>query len=63
MYFNVTPVGASQAIWIGTVETSRRPFQQKLEKAGDYRIDVFLVRAEARRGGKADFALDVSVGP
>lgn len=26
---------------------------------GDYRITVFLFRNEARRGKKADFALDV----
>ena len=60
-WFNVTPPGSKDAIWVGSVEGNEKPFRQKLETAGDYRIDVGLDRAAAHRNGKADFTLSVSV--
>jgi hypothetical protein len=59
--FNVTAPGASEALWVGAVEGSDKPFHKKLEAAGEYRIDVLLDRAAAHRNGKADFTLLVSV--
>lgn len=38
-----------------------RDWEGTLHKDGDYFIRVYLVRAEARRDGKADFTLDVSI--
>jgi hypothetical protein len=33
----------------------------KLRASGDYTIRVYLIQAEARRGGKADFQFTVSL--
>ena len=64
--FNVTPppatLGANpEPIFKG--ETAGRTFAQKLEKAGRYRIDVFLEPDEAQRGAQASFTLTVSTEP
>lgn len=61
LYFNVTPNGADEAIWIGTVQGREKPFVQKLEKDGEFEIDLYLQRAEARRQGRADYTLTVSL--
>ncbi len=60
-FFNVTPPGAGEATWIGSKEGKEKAFNQKVETAGDYEIEVYLARAEARRQGKADFTLTVSL--
>lgn len=66
VHFNVTPPPASlgdkpEPIFKG--EGGGRVFAQKLEKAGRYRIDVFLEAEEAQRGGQAAFTLSVSTEP
>ena len=60
-FFDVTPPGADEAIWIGSKEGKEKAFSQKVETAGDYEIEVYLAKAEARRQGKADFTLTVSL--
>lgn len=62
VFFRITPVGTTEAIWNGEAEDDRS-FERKLDKAGVYRIDVFLARAEAQRGGQASFTLTVSTEP
>ena len=61
LYFNVTPAGADEAIWIGTVQGREKAFVQKLDKDGEFEIDLYLQRAEARRQGRADYTLTVSL--
>jgi hypothetical protein len=66
VHFNVSPPPASLGdnpapIFKG--EGGGRTFSQKLEKAGRYRIDVFLEQDEAERGGQASFTLAVSTEP
>lgn len=59
-YFNVLPPGSKgEAIFIGANEGS--DYKGALPADGEYRIRVFLVRAAARRGEKADFTLTVGV--
>jgi hypothetical protein len=62
VHFNVTPLGAKEAIWKGEVQGGSS-FEQKFEKAGVYRVDVFLEEAEAKRGGQASFTLTVTTEP
>ena len=57
-FFDVTPAGG-EAIWVGSQEGKEKAFVQKLEKAGDYEVEVYLARAEARRQGKADYTLTI----
>jgi hypothetical protein len=59
-FFNVTPKGDA-AIWTGSEQGKEKAFHQKLAKAGDYEIEVYLTRAEARRQGKADYTLTISL--
>ena len=66
VHFNVTPPPASfganpEPIFKG--EAGGRVFAQKLEKAGRYRIDVFLESDEAQKGAQASFTLAVSTEP
>jgi len=58
-FFNVTPPGSGDAIWVGSQEGKEKAFAQKLEQAGDYEVEVYLARAEARRQGKADYTLTI----
>jgi hypothetical protein len=60
-FFNVTPLGADEAIWTGSQEGKEKAFSQKLDKDAEYEIEVYLAKAEARRQGKADFTLTVSL--
>ena len=60
-FFNVTPPGADEAIWIGSKEGKEKAFNQKVDTPGDYEIEVYLAKAEARRQGKADYTLTVSL--
>ena len=61
VHFNVTQVGAKEPLWKG--ETQGDKFAEKFEKAGVYRVDVFLSEAEAKRGGQASFTLTVASEP
>jgi len=61
LYYNVTKAGASAAMRIGSSETDNR-WTTTLPSDGDYVIDVYFMRNEARRGTAASFTLDVVVG-
>src|SRR5262247_3885713 len=39
LYFNVTPEGADEAVWIGTVEGKEKAFVRKLDTDGEFEID------------------------
>ena len=60
-FFNVTPVGSGEAIWTGSQEGKEKAFSQKLDKDAEFEVEVYLAKAEARRQGKADFTLTVSL--
>jgi hypothetical protein len=56
-YFNILPPGTPEALFIGS--TSGRTFEGGFEKAGEYRIRVYQMRASARRGAVSDYTLQV----
>lgn len=58
-YFNVLPPGSEAAIALG--ESTGNKWSGQLQIKGDYRIRVFLVRAAARRGEVAKFALTIGI--
>jgi hypothetical protein len=58
-YFNLLPAGTQQAIFIGSNEGNR--FSGKLPRTGRYVIEVYLVRAAARRNEAANFTLDIAI--
>ncbi|MFK8253091.1 SH3 domain-containing protein [Ancylobacter terrae] len=57
--FNVTAPGADAALFRGAVSGS--DFTGVLPVAGTYRVDVFLVRAAARRNERAPFTIDIRI--
>jgi hypothetical protein len=60
LYFNVTgPSGA--VIFNGSGASNGDTYNGRLPQGGEYRIDVYLMRNEARRNGVAPFNLDVSL--
>ncbi len=61
-YFNILPPGSSEAIFIGQNE-ARLAFDQQVNKSGAYTIDVYLIRAAARRGEKANYEVTVMLEP
>jgi hypothetical protein len=67
VHFNVIPppatLGANPEPIFKGEGGGGRVFAQKLEKAGRYRIDVFLERDDAQRGDQASFTLTVSTEP
>ncbi|WP_110687579.1 SH3 domain-containing protein [Salinicola aestuarinus] len=60
-YFNIWPEAADTALFAGMQEGNVADVH--LPADGDYRIDVFLVRAAARRDEKARYSLAVALGP
>lgn len=58
-YFNVTPPGSDEAIFIGS--TSGNTCKQVVKSAGTYTIRVYLMRAAGRRNESSRFTLQVSV--
>lgn len=63
-YFNILQPSAPQgpAMAQGSTTSELNAFSGTLPESGDYVIEVYMFRAEARRGGVADFTLDVSIG-
>lgn len=57
--FNVTAPGADSALFRGAVSGS--DFTGVLPVAGTYLVDVFLVRAAARRNERAPFTIDIRI--
>ena len=58
--FNILPPGSEdEAIYNGSIEGTS--YTGKLEKAGEYKIRVYLMRNDARRNATANYTLTVSV--
>ena len=58
-YFNVLPPGSREALFIGSVGGNR--FSGKLPQTGRYVIEVYLMRAAARRNEASGFTLDIAI--
>ena len=61
LYFNVLPPHSDEALFVGEMQTEPQQWSGTLPTDGDYRIRAYLVRAEARRGGTANFVCTVSI--
>lgn len=59
-YFNVMPPGSKDvAIHVGS--TLGNQFTGTLAQSGEYRIRVYQMRSDARRGASANFTLDIAI--
>jgi hypothetical protein len=58
-YFNLIEPGADSAIHMGDVAGNE--FSGTLRKSGDYRIEAYLMRSEARRGKTCKFSFTVEI--
>lgn len=58
-YFNVTAPGSGSAVFIGS--DAGNSFSGVARRSGKYRIDVYLMRAAARRGETSRYKLSVTV--
>ncbi len=58
-YFNVTPQGSQEAMFIGS--TSGSTMRKRVAADGEYTVDVYLMRAAARRGATSAFNLTMDV--
>lgn len=58
-YFNVTAPGAETALFTGADRGNH--FSGSLPKDGTYKVLVFLMRNEARRGESADYNISFSI--
>ena len=61
LYFNVLPPHSDEALFVGQNQADPQQWSGTLPTDGDYRIRVYLVRAEARRGGTVNFVCTVSI--
>ena len=59
-YFNLTPPGAQEALFIGS--TSGDSYRGVAPVSGDYTARVYLMRNDARRGAKASYVLTIALG-
>jgi hypothetical protein len=59
-YFNVLPPGSREAIFIGPGEADPS-FDRIVERSGNHVIDVYLIRAAARRGETAKYDVNIEV--
>ncbi|HMQ57149.1 MAG TPA: hypothetical protein PKE65_01225 [Rhizobiaceae bacterium] len=60
-YFNVMEPGETDvAIFIGS--TSGNMYEGELQKSGDYRIRVYLMRSAARRDEVANYRFEINIG-
>jgi hypothetical protein len=62
-YFNVLPPGSNDvAIHIGQI--AGNSFKARLDKGGDYKLRVYMMRSAARRNERANYAMTVGItGP
>ena len=58
-YFNILPPGSREALFIGS--TSGNRFSGKLPETGRYVIEVYLMRAAARRNETSDFSINIAI--
>ena len=61
-YFNVMePEEEYVAIYNGSMSETTNMFERELEKSGNYRIRVYLMRSAARRNEIANFKLEILI--
>jgi hypothetical protein len=60
-YFNVTPPGAQEASFIGSIKGL--DYRGKVEQDGEYTVSVYLMRNAARRNESATYTLSVGTTP
>lgn len=58
-YFNVTPPGGRAALFVGSSEGNR--FSGRLPVTARYVIEVYLMRAAARRNEVSGFSIDIAI--
>ena len=58
-YMNITAPGASEALFIGSIEGNSTTFV--VPSTGTYTIDVYLMRNAARENQRANFDLTIYV--
>jgi len=61
LFFNVIDSSTDEALFSGSMEAEPNMWSGELPSDGDYIVQVYLMRNEARRGGKAHYSLDVSI--
>jgi hypothetical protein len=61
-YFNILPPGSGEAIFIGQNMAKPNSFEGVLPQDGDYVVQVYLIRAAARREEVAKYAIMISIG-
>jgi hypothetical protein len=58
-YFNISAPGGGDAIHVGSI--AGNSFSGRLQSSGRYRVEVYLMRAAARRGETSRFRLSISI--
>src|SRR5207253_1211571 len=60
-FFNVVPPLGGEALFVGQSESKPNDFTTVLKTDGDYVVQVYLVRAAARRAEKASYTLRIAI--
>ena len=60
-YFNVLPPEGDEALFVGSGVARPSHFRAQLDKAGDYRVRVYLMRSAARRHESSDYRLKIKL--
>lgn len=61
LYFNILNGATQEALFVGASEAEPNRWTGTLSSDGDYIIRIYLMRAEARRGGKAAYTCTVAI--
>jgi hypothetical protein len=61
LYFNVIDSSTEDALFVGSSAAEPNRWSGTLPSDGDYKVQVYLMRNEARRSGKAGYSLDISI--
>jgi hypothetical protein len=61
LYFNVLDGATQKALFVGEHEPEPHSWTGTLPSDGDYIVRIYLVRAEALRGGKAPYTFTVTI--
>jgi len=61
LYFVLLDASDQKDIHGGDTPETLTEWSGSLPKNGDYEVKVFLMRAEARRNGKAEYSLDLRI--
>ena len=63
LFFNVIDTSTDEHLFTGSMEAEPNTWSGELPSDGDYIVQVYLMRNEARRDGKAHYSLDISITP